>query len=124
MYHVSQHTNHQAIECRKIVSIRGGFIIFVVFAGSSFKIFTFSKITTLKFTSSKIIILKIKRFLTVSEHWQKSAKKLTIHKNLVQQIQVILRGYGHNLELKHSNITVGCSRLAMIFRGHFSRSRF
>lgn len=43
---------------------------------------------------------------------------------MVQQIQMILQYYGHNLELKHSNITVGCSRLAMIFRGHFSRSRF
>lgn len=66
MYHVSQHTNHQAIEFRKIVSIRGGFIIFVVFAGtcSSSKKFTFSKITT----------LKINRFLIESEDWQKSAK--------------------------------------------------
>lgn len=114
IFNVSQHTNHQAIECRKIVSIRGGFIIFVVFAGSSSKKFTFSKITT----------LKINRFLIESEDWQKSAKKLTIHKNLVQQIQMILRYYGHNLELKHSNITVGWSRLPILFRGHFFRSRF
>lgn len=64
LIHVSQHTNHQAMECRKIVSIRGGFIIFVVFAGSSSKKFTFSKITT----------LKINRFLIESEDWQKSAK--------------------------------------------------
>lgn len=64
MYHVSQHTNHQAIECRKIVSIRGGFIIFVVFASSSSK----------KFTSSKKTTLKINRFLIESEDWQKSAK--------------------------------------------------
>lgn len=64
MYHVSQHTNHQAIECRKIVSIRGGFIILVVFAGSSSK----------KFTSSKKTTLKINRFLIESEDWQKSAK--------------------------------------------------
>lgn len=64
MYHVSQHTNHQAIECRKTVSIRGGFIIFVVFAGSSSK----------KFTSSKITTLKINRFLTESEDWQNQQK--------------------------------------------------